>query len=108
MLVFVHSDAAAVPLGAPLHTGETVQGNIDWARRFDHMQQHTGEHILSGIAHEQFGWVPEGEQTANVHGLAADAGNDEGSNFTANIVVGSVEAPETWYSPVLDALFGVK
>ena len=59
-------------------------------------------------AHEQFGWVPEGEQTANVHGLAADAGNDEGSNFTANIVVGSVEAPETWYSPVLDALFGVK
>ena len=59
-------------------------------------------------AHEQFGWVPEGEQTANVHGLAADAGNDEGSNFTANIVAGSVEAPETWYSPVLDALFGVK
>ena len=58
-------------------------------------------------AHEQFGWVPEGEQTANVHGLSADGG-DEGSNFTANIVAGSVEAPETWYSPVLDALFGVK
>ena len=58
-------------------------------------------------AHEQFGGVPEGEQTANVHGLSADGG-DEGSNFTANIVAGSVEAPETWYSPVLDALFGVK
>lgn len=58
-------------------------------------------------AHEQFGWVSEGEQTANVHGLSADGG-DKGSNFTANIVAGSVEAPETWYSPVLDALFGVK
>jgi alanyl-tRNA synthetase len=27
--------------------GETVHGQIDWERRFDHMQQHTGQHILS-------------------------------------------------------------
>ncbi len=27
--------------------GDSVQGKIDWARRFDHMQQHTGQHILS-------------------------------------------------------------
>ena len=41
---------------APLHTGETVQGNIDWARRFDHMQQHTGEHITSGLIKSRFGF----------------------------------------------------
>lgn len=29
--------------------GQTVTGRIDWARRFDHMQQHSGEHIISGI-----------------------------------------------------------
>lgn len=29
--------------------GQTVMGRIDWARRFDHMQQHSGEHIISGI-----------------------------------------------------------
>lgn len=29
--------------------GETVQGVIDWDRRFDHMQQHSGEHVVSGI-----------------------------------------------------------
>ena len=28
---------------------------IDWAWRFDKMQQHTGEHILSGILHSMFG-----------------------------------------------------
>lgn len=28
--------------------GATVAGEIDWQRRFDHMQQHTGQHILSG------------------------------------------------------------
>ena len=29
--------------------GSTVEGSIDWTRRFDHMQQHSGEHILSGL-----------------------------------------------------------
>ncbi len=30
-----------------LRPGDQVQGEIDWARRFDHMQQHTGQHLLS-------------------------------------------------------------
>ncbi|MEP6782515.1 MAG: DHHA1 domain-containing protein, partial [Acidobacteriota bacterium] len=30
-----------------LKPGEVVSGEIDWARRFDHMQQHTGQHVLS-------------------------------------------------------------
>ena len=30
-----------------LNPGEVVIGEIDWARRFDHMQQHTGQHVLS-------------------------------------------------------------
>ncbi len=29
---------------------------LDWARRFDHMQQHTGQHLLSAIAADRFGW----------------------------------------------------
>ncbi|MBI3361446.1 MAG: alanyl-tRNA editing protein, partial [Chloroflexi bacterium] len=39
--------------GAILHvlageiSGEEARGEVDWARRFDHMQQHTGQHILS-------------------------------------------------------------
>jgi alanyl-tRNA synthetase len=35
-------------LAAPLTEGAAVTGEIDWTRRFDHMQQHTGQHILSG------------------------------------------------------------
>jgi len=34
-------------VGPALSKGETVHGQIDWERRFDHMQQHTGQHILS-------------------------------------------------------------
>ena len=33
----------------PMEIGTTVTGKIHWLRRFDHMQQHSGEHILSGI-----------------------------------------------------------
>ena len=33
----------------PVEIGQMVNGRIDWARRFDHMQQHSGEHIISGI-----------------------------------------------------------
>ena len=39
----------------PLTPGETVEGVIDWERRFDLMQNHSGEHIVSGIAHAKWG-----------------------------------------------------
>lgn len=38
----------------PLAEGRTVSGKIDFSRRFDFMQQHSGEHIFSGIAHSEF------------------------------------------------------
>ena len=41
---------------------EKVQGSIDWARRFDNMQQHTGQHLLSAVLAEAFGY-----QTVSVH-----------------------------------------
>ena len=32
-----------------------VEAVVDWSRRFDHMQQHTGQHLLSAMFHERFG-----------------------------------------------------
>ena len=46
--VVLHTCAAALEIGA------TVHGEIDWVRRFDHMQQHSGEHIVSGMLCEAF------------------------------------------------------
>ena len=40
---------------APLTVGAEVSGEIDWAHRFDLMQQHSGEHIVSGIICGTFG-----------------------------------------------------
>jgi alanyl-tRNA synthetase len=45
-VVDVDGDVVHV-LSSALAEGSAVQGEIDWARRFDHMQQHTGQHVLS-------------------------------------------------------------
>ena len=52
----VHEKDGAVThlCGAPLAVGESIEGEIDWARRFDHMQQHSGEHICSGLICARF------------------------------------------------------
>lgn len=39
-----------------LNIGTDVNGEIDWDKRFDLMQHHTGEHIVSGIVHKNFGF----------------------------------------------------
>jgi Ser-tRNA(Ala) deacylase AlaX len=42
-------------LAGPPPTG-TVTVELDWTRRFDHMQQHTGQHLLTAVADGSFGW----------------------------------------------------
>lgn len=39
-----------------LEVGTKVEGKIDWAHRFDLMQQHSGEHMVSGIIHAKYGY----------------------------------------------------
>lgn len=40
----------------PIPEGNIVSGRIDWPARFMKMQQHTGEHIVSGLVHKRFGY----------------------------------------------------
>lgn len=47
-------DEIAHQLAAPVSVSG-VDGSIDWKRRFDHMQQHSGQHLLSAIFAEHFG-----------------------------------------------------
>lgn len=48
-------------LAAPVPAGP-VRGEVDWARRFDHMQQHTGQHLLSAVLEDLYGF-----HTVSVH-----------------------------------------
>jgi alanyl-tRNA synthetase len=49
-------------LAAPLGAAPRVEGRVDWTRRFDHMQQHTGQHLLSAVVADLFGFA-----TLSVH-----------------------------------------
>ena len=42
--------------------GATVRGAIDWPRRYDHMQQHSGQHLLSQHCYRRYSW-----ETVSVH-----------------------------------------
>ncbi|HKT59173.1 MAG TPA: alanyl-tRNA editing protein [Gemmatimonadales bacterium] len=48
-------------LSAPV-TGSPVRARVDWSRRYDHMQQHTGQHLLSAVIADRFG-----HDTVSVH-----------------------------------------
>ena len=54
--VQIKKDVITHSLKEPLAVGETVHGIIDWTHRFNNMQQHSGEHIFSGIVHSRFGY----------------------------------------------------
>lgn len=56
-------DRIAHVLSSPLDASRAVvDGSIDWKRRFDHMQQHTGQHLLSAVFEDLFG-----AKTLSVH-----------------------------------------
>lgn len=52
-------------LPVPLAAGESVHGSLYWEHRFSNMQQHSGEHIFSGLVHKQFGYDNVGFHLSN-------------------------------------------
>lgn len=59
--VFVDADHDVCHvLDAPLTVGERVHGRIDWPRRFDHMQQHAGDHMIASALWRLYGGVTIG------------------------------------------------
>ncbi len=53
ILHFVENSAENVQ---KFQKGVVISGKVDWEKRFSDMQQHSGEHILSGIVHNHFGY----------------------------------------------------
>lgn len=90
-------------LAAPLEAEGEVAGEIDWARRFDHMQQHSGQHLLSAVFEELFGLhtvsfhLGAESATIDLEGGAVDARTVAEAERRANQVV--------WENRALDVRF---
>lgn len=52
-------------VSSPLEVNKTVTGKIDWKHRFFNMQQHSGEHLFSGLVYKQFGYQNVGFHLSN-------------------------------------------
>ncbi len=85
---------------APLEPGTRVTGTIDWERRFDHMQNHTGEHILSGLVHKHYGYDNVGfhmgkdEVTVDFNGVLTMEQIEEIEDQVNEIIFGNVPVVE--------------
>lgn len=83
-------------LAAPLEPGTLAEGIIDWQKRYDNMQQHTGEHILSGLVHRRFGYDNVGfhmgtdEVTVDFNGMITQEQLDELEDAANRIVYSNV------------------
>ena len=75
------------PGGDELPVGARVRGQIDWRRRFDHMQQHSGQHLLSALFQEMLGFA-----TLSVHFGAVASTLDLETNTLTTEQLRSVEA----------------
>ncbi len=77
---------------SPVHHSQ-VDGRIDWERRLDHMQQHTGQHLLSAVLIEQYGihtvsfHLGEAASTIDVEAGTLSAEQVEAAERRANEVV---------------------
>ena len=87
-------DRVAHVLDRALPAGDDVEGAIDWRRRFDFMQQHTGQHLLSAMFEDRYQWptvsVHFGNESATLNVLAANVDSAqlvEAERFANEIVV---------------------
>lgn len=84
-------------LEKPLKVGKTVEGQIDWEERFSRMQQHSGEHIVSGIVHAKYGYDNVGFHmgsdaiTIDFNGLLSKEQLKEIEQIANKVVVKDVE-----------------
>jgi misacylated tRNA(Ala) deacylase len=71
----LHRAPAVDGARAPFVVGQEVVASVDWARRFDHMQQHSAQHLFSAIA-EKYGYDTTtwslGEERCNVELVLMD------------------------------------
>ena len=65
---------------------------------------------MEDAVRQKYGYVKKGEQVAAVTGLSERTTDSSraGENIEASVLSGSVRAPEEWYTPLLDAFFGVE
>ncbi len=112
-IVDVIDEESRIPhvLDEPLaQTEGAIEGRVDWERRFDHMQQHTGQHLRSAVLEDLFGWktvsVHFGDRTStlDVDADATPARKLEAAEARANRVIAENRAVTVSFEDAASAI----
>lgn len=102
--VQIQGDVITHTLEQPVAEGATVHGSIDWKHRFYNMQQHSGEHIFSGIVHRRFGFnnvgfhLSDNIVTMDFNGLLSEADVAEVEYEANEVIVSNLPVEVTYPS----------
>ena len=94
-----------------IQQGTLLAANLERLERGEALQSSVGHPSVPMrawriYAHEQYGLVKKGEVAVNVSGVTDSS--DESSTIPPNVSADSIDPPDTWYSGILDPLFGVE
>lgn len=92
-----NADQAEAEYQAVLNRNDEIQNRINT------LQTDEG---IEDLARNSYGYVMEGEHSVRVSGLGAQSIAADAENQTPAVAAGSVAPTDTWYSPVLDVVFG--
>ena len=106
--VQIKKDVIFHTLKAPLTEGSKVEGEIDWTHRFSNMQQHSGEHIFSGLVHGKFGYdnvgfhLSDQSVTMDFNGILSDTEVREIEQKVNECIARNIEIEVTFPSKELE------
>lgn len=89
----------------PVLEGSQVKGTVDWEKRYSNMQQHSGEHLLSGLIHHHFGFDNVGfhmgkdEVTIDFNGVLTMEQLEQMEEQANDMIYENLPILETWPSP---------
>lgn len=91
---YIHSSS---PLDTKSLVDTGIKGRIDWEHRFSNMQQHSGEHIFSGIVHEKYGYdnvgfhLSDNSVTMDYNGYLSPDDVAEIESLVNKVIAGNVD-----------------
>lgn len=91
----------------PLDPGSAVEGTIDWELRFRRMQLHSGEHIISGLTHQLFGYdnvgfhMSDDDATLDFSGELTQEDLDKIETLANQAVAQNLEVTASYPAPAL-------
>ncbi|MCZ2157452.1 MAG: alanyl-tRNA editing protein [Bryobacterales bacterium] len=108
VLHYLAEPHAVADLWPPFKAGETVSGEIDWERRFDLMQHHTGQHLLSAVAEDLYGWRTEAVHMGVTNATVEfSAGPDCENLFHAEAIPALEEEANRWIEKNLSVVIAM-